>query len=127
MAPVTQHHIARQIRPRANRVSRPPRDVGCILLGSWVAVVVRRSRVELRRAGPAVQQQINFTRDNEQRRPVGIVFWQAPDSTRAHGISSDHWRRKVSPAPTSRMLQGHPVTSCVSPSSGRAAQFGPQK
>jgi predicted Zn-dependent protease len=82
--------------------------------------------------GLAVQQQINFTRDNEAEADrVGIAFLAgAGFDTRAMANFFETIGRSEGLAGTyiPAMLQDHPVTSVrIAEARARAAQFGPQK
>jgi predicted Zn-dependent protease len=134
MAHVTQHHIARQIRAQSQQsLTTAAAMLAAILLGSLGGGGGQAIEGGIAAAqGLAVQQQINFTRDNEAEADrVGITFLAgAGFDTRAMANFFDTIGRTEGLAGTyiPAMLQDHPVTSVrIAEARARAAQFGPQK
>ena len=135
MAHVTQHHIARAIRAESQQsLTTAAAMLAAILLGSLgggsggQAIEGGIAAAQ----GLAVQQQINFTRDNEAEADrVGIAFLAgAGFDTRAMANFFETIGRTEGLAGTyiPAMLQDHPVTSVrIAEARARAAQFGPQK
>jgi len=134
MAHVTQHHIARQIRAQSQQsLTTAAAMLAAILLGSLGGGGGQAIEGGIAAAqGLAVQQQINFTRDNEAEADrVGIGFLAgAGFDTRAMANFFETIGRTEGLAGTyiPAMLQDHPVTSVrIAEARARAAQFGPQK
>jgi predicted Zn-dependent protease len=134
MAHVTQHHIARQIRAQSQQsLTTAAAMLAAILLGSLGGGGGQAIEGGIAAAqGLAVQQQINFTRDNEAEADrVGISFLAGSGfDTRAMANFFETIGRTEGLAGTyiPAMLQDHPVTSVrIAEARARAAQFGPQK
>jgi beta-barrel assembly-enhancing protease len=134
MAHVTQHHIARQIRAQSQQsLTTAAAMLAAILLGTLGGGGGQAIEGGIAAAqGLAVQQQINFTRDNEAEADrVGIGFLAgAGFDTRAMANFFETIGRTEGLAGTyiPAMLQDHPVTSMrIAEARARAAQFGPQK
>jgi predicted Zn-dependent protease len=134
MAHVTQHHIARQIRAQSQQsLTTAAAMLAAILLGSLGGGGGQAIEGGIAAAqGLAVQQQINFTRDNEAEADrVGITFLAgAGFDTRAMANFFETIGRTEGLAGTyiPAMLQDHPVTSVrIAEARARAAQLGPQK
>jgi len=134
MAHVTQHHIARQIRAQSQQsLTTAAAMLAAILLGTLGGGGGQAIEGGIAAAqGLAVQQQINFTRDNEAEADrVGIAFLAgAGFDTRAMANFFETIGRTEGLAGTyiPAMLQDHPVTSVrIAEARARAAQFGPQK
>jgi predicted Zn-dependent protease len=134
MAHVTQHHIARQIRAQSQQsLTTAAAMLAAILLGTLGGGGGQAIEGGIAAAqGLAVQQQINFTRDNEAEADrVGISFLAgAGFDTRAMANFFETIGRSEGLAGTyiPAMLQDHPVTSVrIAEARARAAQFGPQK
>jgi len=134
MAHVTQHHIARQIRAQSQQsLTTAAAMLAAILLGTLGGGGGQAIEGGIAAAqGLAVQQQINFTRDNEAEADrVGISFLAgAGFDTRAMANFFETIGRTEGLAGTyiPAMLQDHPVTSVrIAEARARAAQFGPQK
>ena len=134
MAHVTQHHIARQIRAQSQQsLTTAAAMLAAILLGTLGGGGGQAIEGGIAAAqGLAVQQQINFTRDNEAEADrVGIGFLAgAGFDTRAMANFFETIGRTEGLAGTyiPAMLQDHPVTSVrIAEARARAAQFGPQK
>ena len=133
MAHVTQHHIARQIKAQSQQtLTTAAAMLAAILLG---AVGGGGQAIEggiAAAQGLAVQQQINFTRDNEAEADrVGIGFLSgAGFDTRAMANFFETIGRMEGLTATyiPAMLQDHPVTSVrIAEARARAAQLGAQK
>jgi predicted Zn-dependent protease len=134
MAHVTQHHIARQIRAQSQQsLTTAAAMLAAILLGTLGGGGGQAIEGGIAAAqGLAVQQQINFTRDNEAEADrVGIGFLSgAGFDTRAMANFFETIGRTEGLAGTyiPAMLQDHPVTSVrIAEARARAAQLGPQK
>jgi beta-barrel assembly-enhancing protease len=134
MAHVTQHHIARAIRAQSQQsLTTAAAMLAAILLGSLGGGGGQAIEGGIAAAqGLAVQQQINFTRDNEAEADrVGISFLAgAGFDTRAMANFFETIGRTEGLAGTyiPAMLQDHPVTSVrIAEARARAAQFGAQK
>jgi beta-barrel assembly-enhancing protease len=134
MAHVTQHHIARQIRAQSQQsLTTAAAMLAAILLGTLGGGGGQAIEGGIAAAqGLAVQQQINFTRDNEAEADrVGIGFLAGSGfDTRAMANFFETIGRSEGLAGTyiPAMLQDHPVTSVrIAEARARAAQFGPQK
>jgi predicted Zn-dependent protease len=134
MAHVTQHHIARQIRAESQQsLTTAAAMLAAILLGTLGGGGGQAIEGGIAAAqGLAVQQQINFTRDNEAEADrVGIGFLAgAGFNTRAMADFFETIGRTEGLAGTyiPAMLQDHPVTSVrIAEARARAGQFGPQK
>lgn len=134
MAHVTQHHIARAIRNQSQQsLTTAAAMLAAILLGTLGGGGGQAIEGGIAAAqGLAVQQQINFTRDNEAEADrVGIGFLAgAGFDTRAMANFFETIGRTEGLAGTyiPAMLQDHPVTSVrIAEARARAAQFGAQK
>jgi predicted Zn-dependent protease len=134
MAHVTQHHIARQIRAQSQQsLTSAAAMLAAILIGSLGGGGGQAVEGGIAAAqGLAVQQQINFTRDNEAEADrVGIGFLAgAGFDTRAMANFFETIGRTEGLAETyiPAMLQDHPVTSVrIAEARARAAQFGPPR
>jgi predicted Zn-dependent protease len=134
MAHVTQHHIARAIRAQSQQsLTTAAAMLAAILLGTLGGGGGQAIEGGIAAAqGLAVQQQINFTRDNEAEADrVGIGFLAgAGFDTRAMANFFETIGRTEGLAGTyiPAMLQDHPVTSVrIAEARARAAQFGAQK
>lgn len=134
MAHVTQHHIARQIRAQGQQsITAAAAILAAILLGSLGGGGGQAMEGGIAAAqGMAVQQQINFTRDNEAEADrVGIGFLAgAGYDTRAMANFFETIGRQQGLAGTyiPAMLQDHPVTSVrIAEARARAAQYGAVK
>jgi beta-barrel assembly-enhancing protease len=134
MAHVTQHHIARAIRAQSQQsLTTAAAMLAAILLGTLGGGGGQAIEGGIMAAqGLAVQQQINFTRDNEAEADrVGIGFLAgAGFDTRGMANFFETIGRTEGLAGTyiPAMLQDHPVTSVrIAEARARAAQFGAQK
>ncbi len=134
MAHVTQHHIARQIKAQSQQaMTTAAAMLAAILLGAIGGGGGQAIEGGIAAAqGLAVQQQINFTRDNEAEADrVGIGFLAgAGFDTRAMANFFETIGRMEGLAATyiPAMLQDHPVTSVrIAEARARAAQLGSQK
>jgi predicted Zn-dependent protease len=134
MAHVTQHHIRRQIRAQSQQsLTTAAAMLAAILIGTLGGGGGQAIEGGIAAAqGMAVQQQINFTRDNEAEADrVGIGFLAgAGFDTRAMANFFETIGRMQGLAATyiPAMLQDHPVTSVrIAEARSRAAQFGPPK
>jgi predicted Zn-dependent protease len=134
MAHVTQHHIARQIKAQSQQsLTAAAAMLAAILLGTLGGGGGQAIEGGIAAAqGLAVQQQINFTRDNEAEADrVGIGFLAgAGFDTRAMANFFETIGRTEGLAGTyiPAMLQDHPVTSVrIAEARARAAQFGPPR
>jgi predicted Zn-dependent protease len=134
MAHVTQHHIARQIRAESQQsLATAAAMLAAILIGTLGGGGGQAIEGGIAAAqGMAVQQQINFTRDNEAEADrVGIGFLAgASFDTRAMANFFETIGRSQGLAGTyiPAMLQDHPVTSVrVAEARARAAQLGTSK
>jgi len=133
MAHVTQHHIARQIKAQSQQsMTAAAAMLAAILLGALGGGGQAVEGGIAAAQGMAVQQQINFTRDNEAEADrVGIGFLAgAGFDTRAMANFFETIGRTEGLAGTyiPAMLQDHPVTSVrIAEARSRAAQFGPPK
>lgn len=131
-AHITQHHIARQIRNQSQQsLTTAAAILGAILLGAIGGGQAAEGGIAAA-TGLAAQQQINFTRDNEEEADrVGIGYLAGagfdPNSmanmfetlSRSAGLAETYI-----PA----MLIDHPVTSDrLGEARARAAQFPPRK
>jgi len=134
MAHVTQHHIARQIRAQSQQsMTTAAAMLAAILLGTLGGGGGQALEGGIAAAqGLAVQQQINFTRDNEAEADrVGIGFLAGSGfDTRAMANFFETVGRSEGLAGTyiPAMLQDHPVTAVrIAEARARAAQFPPSK
>jgi beta-barrel assembly-enhancing protease len=134
MAHVTQHHIARQIKAQSQQaMTTAAAMLAAILLGAVAHGGGQAIEGGIAAAqGLAVQQQINFTRDNEAEADrVGIGFLAgAGFDTRAMANFFETIGRMEGLTATyiPAMLQDHPVSSVrVAEARARAAQLGTQK
>ncbi|HET9391203.1 MAG TPA: M48 family metalloprotease [Steroidobacteraceae bacterium] len=134
MAHVTQHHIARQIRAQSQQsMTAAAAMLAAVLLGALSGGGGQAIEGGIAAAqGMAVQQQINFTRDNEAEADrVGIGFLAgAGFDTRAMANFFETIGRTEGLAGTyiPAMLQDHPVTSVrIAEARARAAQLPPVK
>jgi beta-barrel assembly-enhancing protease len=131
-AHITQHHIARQIRNQGQQsITTAAAILAAILLGAIGGGQAAEGALAATE-GMAVQQQINFTRDNEAEADrVGIGYLASAgydpkamaqtfeDLTRSEGLAQTYI-----PA----MLINHPVnTDRIAEARSRAAQFPPHK
>jgi len=133
IAHVTQHHIARQIRAQSQQsITSTAAILAAILLG---AIGGGGQAVEggiVAAQGMAIQQRINFSRDNEAEADrVGIGYLAgAGFDTQAMGNFFETIGRHEGLAATyiPAMLVDHPVTSDrVAEARARAAQFPPRR
>jgi predicted Zn-dependent protease len=134
MAHVTQHHIARQIRAQSQQsLTTAAAMLAAILIGTLGGGGGQALEGGIAAAqGMAIQQQINFTRDNEAEADrVGIGFLAgAGFDTRAMANFFETIGRMEGLASTyiPAMLMDHPVTAVrISEARARAAQYGPPK
>jgi beta-barrel assembly-enhancing protease len=132
-AHVTQHHIARQIRAQSQQsMTAAAAMLAAILLGAMGGGGQAIEGGIAAAQGMAVQQQINFTRDNEAEADrVGIGYLAgAGFDTQAMGNFFETMSRHEGLAATyiPAMLIDHPVTSDrIAEARARAAQFPPRK
>src|SRR6516162_9939697 len=129
-AHVTQHHIARAIRAQSQQaLTTAAAMIAAILLGAAGGGQATEGAIAAAQ-GLAVQQQINFTRDNEMEADrVGIGFL-AGAGFDPNGMASffDTMARHEGLATTyiPAMLIDHPVTTDrIAEAKARAAQFPP--
>ncbi|MDB6043627.1 MAG: hypothetical protein JWM63_2178 [Gammaproteobacteria bacterium] len=133
IAHVTQHHIARAIRAQSKQaLTSAAAMLAAILLGAMGGGGQAVEGGIAAAQGLAVQQQINFTRDNEMEADrVGISFLAgAGFDTQAMGNFFETMGRHEGLAATyiPAMLIDHPVTSDrIAEARARAAQFPPRK
>jgi predicted Zn-dependent protease len=133
IAHVTQHHIARQIRAQSKQaMTTAAAMLAAILLGAMGGGGQAIEGGIAAAQGMAVQQQINFTRDNEMEADrVGIGYLAgAGFDTQAMGNFFETMGRHEGLAATyiPAMLIDHPVTSDrIAEARARAAQFPPRK
>jgi len=133
IAHVTQHHIARQIRAQSQQsITSAAAILAAILLG---AIGGGGQAVEggiAAAQGMAIQQRINFSRDNEAEADrVGIGYLAgAGFDTQSMGNFFETISRREGLAATyiPAMLVDHPVTSDrIAEARARAAQFPPRR
>lgn len=134
MAHVTQHHIARQIRAQSQQsMAAAAAMLAAVLIGALGGGGGQAIEGGIAAAqGMAVQQQINFTRDNEAEADrVGIGFLAgAGFDTREMANFFETIGRVEGLTATyiPAMLQDHPVTSVrIAEARARAAQYAPSK
>jgi predicted Zn-dependent protease len=136
IAHVTQHHIARAIRAQSQQsMTTMAAMLAAILLGAMSHSAGSGQATEgaiLAAQGMAIQQQINFTRENEEEADrVGIGYLAgAGFDTQAMGNFFEVLSRKEGLAATyiPAMLVDHPVTTDrIAEARARAAQFPPRK
>jgi beta-barrel assembly-enhancing protease len=134
IAHVTQHHIARAIRAQSQQsITTMAAMLAAILLGSLGHGGGQAVEGGIMAAqGLAIQQQINFTRDEESEADrVGISYLAgAGFDTQAMGNFFEVLSRKEGLAATyiPAMLVDHPVTTDrIAEARARAAQFPPRK
>ncbi|HVW70512.1 MAG TPA: M48 family metalloprotease [Steroidobacteraceae bacterium] len=134
IAHVTQHHIARSIRAQSQQsITTMAAMLAAILLGAVGHGGGQAIEGGIAAAqGLAVQQQINFTRDEEAEADrVGIGYLAgAGFDTQAMGNFFEVLSRKEGLAATyiPAMLVDHPVTTDrIAEARARAAQFPPRK
>ncbi len=128
IAHVTQHHIARQIRAQSQQaMTTAAAMIGAILLGAAGGGQAIEGAVAAAQ-GIAVQQQINFTRDNEMEADrVGIGYlagagFDANSMATFFETMSRHEGLAATYIPA--MLVDHPVTTDrIAEARARAAQF----
>jgi predicted Zn-dependent protease len=129
-AHVTQHHIARAIRAQSQQaLTTAAAMIAAILLGAAGGGQATEGAIAAAQ-GLAVQQQINFTRDNEMEADrVGIGFLAgAGFDPNAMATTFEKFARHEGLAPTyiPAMLIDHPVTTDrIAEARARAAQFPP--
>jgi predicted Zn-dependent protease len=134
IAHVTQHHIARAIRAQSQQsMTTMAAMLAAILLGTLGHGGGQAVEAGIAGAqGLAIQQQINFTRDEESEADrVGIGYLAgAGFDTKAMGDFFEVLSRKEGLAATyiPAMLVDHPVTTDrIAEARSRAAQFPPRK
>jgi beta-barrel assembly-enhancing protease len=136
IAHVTQHHIARAIRAQSQQsMTTMAAMLAAILLGAMSHSASGGNVIEggiAAAQGLAIQQQINFTRDEESEADrVGIGYLAgAGFDTKAMGDFFEVLGRKEGLAATyiPAMLVDHPVTTDrIAEARARAAQFPPRK
>ena len=136
IAHVTQHHIARAIRAQSQQaLPTMAAMLAAILLGALSHGAGSGQAVEggiVAAQGLAIQQQINFTRDEESEADrVGISYLAgAGFDTTAMGDFFEVLSRKEGLAATyiPQMLVDHPVTTDrIAEARQRAAQYPPRK
>ena len=136
IAHVTQHHIARAIRAESKQsMTTMAAMLAAILLGAMSHSPSGGNIIEggiAAAQGLAIQQQINFTRDEESEADrVGIGFLAgAGFDTNAMGDFFEVLSRQEGLAATyiPQMLVDHPVTTDrIAEARARAAQFPPRK
>ena len=133
IAHVTQHHIARAIRNQSKQaLTSAAAMLAAILLGAMGGGGQAVEGGIAAAQGLAIQQQINFTRDNEMEADrVGIGYLAgAGFDTQAMGNFFETMGRQEGLAATyiPAMLIDHPVTSDrIAEARARAAQFPPRK
>jgi predicted Zn-dependent protease len=130
IAHVTQRHIARRLesQSRTNLVSAAAM-LAAILLGGAIggdASMGAASAVQ----GMAIQQQINFTRENEyeaDRVGIGVLASAGFDPNAMPAFFDTMGRRtQLGPNNVPELLQTHPVTSArIAESKGRASHYPP--
>jgi len=130
IAHVTQRHIARRLesQSRTNLVSAAAM-LAAILLGGIAggdAPMAGASAVQ----GLAIQQQINFTRENEyeaDRVGIGVLAAAGFDPNAMPAFFDTMGRRtQLGPNNVPELLQTHPVTSArIAESKGRASHYPP--
>jgi predicted Zn-dependent protease len=136
IAHVTQHHIARAIRAQSQQsMTTMAAMLAAILLGALSHGPSGGNAIEggiMAAQGMAIQQQINFTRDEEAEADrVGIGYLAgAGFDTQAMGNFFEVLSRKEGLAATyiPAMLVDHPVTTDrIAEARARAAQFPPRE
>ena len=131
-AHITQHHIARQIRNQSQQsLTTAAAILGAILLGAIGGGQAAEGGIAAA-TGLAAQQQINFTRDNEEEADrVGIGYLAgAGFDPNSMAVMFETLSRSAGLAETyiPAMLIDHPVTSDrLGEARARAAQFPPRK
>ena len=131
-AHITQHHIARSIRNQSQQsITTAAALLAAILLGAIGGGQAAQAGIAATE-GMAVQQQINFTRDNEYEADrVGIGYLAAAGyDPKAMAQTFQDLMRHEGLAETyiPAMLIDHPVTTDrIAEARSRAAQFPPHK
>ena len=131
IAHVTQHHIARQIRAQSQQsLGTAAAMMAAILLGAAGGGQAAMAGISAAQ-GIAIQQQINFTRDNEEEADrVGIGYLAgAGFDANSMGSFFEMLSRREGLAATyiPKMLIDHPVTTDrIAEAKARAAQFPPR-
>ena len=131
IAHVTQHHIARQIRAQGQQsMASAAAILAAILLGAIGGGQALEGGIAAAQ-GLAVQQQINFTRDNEMeadRVGIGYLAGAGYDANAMGGFFETMSRHEgLAATYIPAMLIDHPVTTDRSAEAqARAAQFPPR-
>jgi beta-barrel assembly-enhancing protease len=129
---ITQHHIARRIRNQGQQsITTAAALIAAILLGAIGGGQAAEAGIAATE-GMAVQQQINFTRDNEKEADrVGIGYLESAGfDPRAMAQTFDDLSRRSGLVETyiPAMLIDHPVNiDRIAEARSRAAQFPPHK
>lgn len=129
---ITQHHIARQIRNQGQQsITTAAAILAAILLGAIGGGQAAEAGIAATE-GMAVQQQINFTRDNEKEADrVGIGYlYSAGFDPRAMAQTFEDMSRHSGLAETyiPAMLIDHPINSDrIAEARSRAQQFPPKR
>ncbi|MGH8304088.1 MAG: M48 family metalloprotease, partial [Steroidobacteraceae bacterium] len=132
-AHITQHHIARALRAQSQQsLTTAAALIAAILLGSLGGGGQATEGAIVAAQGLAVQQQINFTRDEEMEADrVGIRYLAGANfDTNAMASMFETFSRGEGLAATyiPAILSNHPVTSDrIAEARARAAQFPPRK
>jgi len=131
IAHVTQHHIARQIRAQGQQsMASAAAILAAILLGAIGGGQALEGGIAAAQ-GLAVQQQINFTRDNEMeadRVGIGYLAGAGYDANAMGGFFETMSRHEgLAATYIPAMLIDHPVTTDrIAEARARAAQFPPR-
>jgi len=131
IAHVTQHHIARAIRNQSQQaLTTAAAMIAAILLGAASGGQAMEGGI-VAAQGLAMQQQINFTRDNEReadRVGIGYLAGAGFDANAMGGFFETMSRHEgLATTYIPAMLVDHPVTTDrIAEARARAAQFPPR-
>jgi predicted Zn-dependent protease len=132
-AHITQHHIARALRAQSQQsLTTAAALIAAILLGALAGGGQATEGAIIAAQGMAIQQQINFTRDEEKeadRVGMGYLYGAGFDPNAMGDVFETFARQEgLTASYIPAMLIDHPVTTDrIAEARARAAQFPPRK